>query len=109
MRSLPLIVLAAASIVLSGCVTEASYVRAQEVVRGSPAMKREGIERCYQGTNRASPARKAEMAKIMNVSPRSNVARIYCTRAFNGIANGRISYDDFRTRSPAFIRVIQGR
>lgn len=43
------------------------------------------------------------------VSPRSNVARTYCTRAFNGIASGRITYEDFRTKSPRFIRVIQGR
>ncbi len=94
---------------LSACVTEHTYNQAQELVRGSPAMKRDGIERCYRGASRASPARKAEMAKIMNVSPRSDVARTYCTRAFNGIANGRISYRDFQTRSPKFIRVIQGR
>lgn len=98
-----------AALALAGCVTESSYKQAQEIVRGSPAMKRQGIERCYRGANRASPARKAEMARIMNVSPRSNVARTYCTRAFNGIANGRITYHDFRTKSPKFIRVIQGR
>ncbi|EXL09271.1 hypothetical protein [Aquamicrobium defluvii] len=99
----------AAAAMLSGCVTESSYKQAQEIVRGSPAMKRDAINECYRGASRASPARKAQMAKIMNVSPRSNVARTYCTRAFNGIASGRISYEDFRIRSPRFIRVIQGR
>lgn len=99
----------AATAMLSGCVTESSYKQAQEIVRGSPAMKRDAINECYRGASRASPARKAQMAKIMNVSPRSNVARTYCTRAFNGIASGRITYEDFRTKSPRFIRVIQGR
>jgi hypothetical protein len=98
-----------ATVMLAGCVSESSYRQAQEIVRGSPAMKRQGIERCYQGARRATPGRKAEMARIMNVSPHGNVARIYCTRAFNGIANGRITYNDFRTKSPRFIRVIQGR
>ncbi|MBB5704253.1 hypothetical protein FHS76_004170 [Ochrobactrum daejeonense] len=96
-------------LILSSCVSEGSYNQAQEAMRGSPALKRDGIARCYKGTSRASAASKAHMAKVMNVSSRSNVARIYCTRAFNGIASGRITYTDFRTRSPKFIRVIQGR
>jgi hypothetical protein len=99
----------ATGFLLSACVTEHSYNQAKEVMRGSPAMKRDGIERCYRGTSKTSPARKAQMAKVMNVSPRSNVARIYCTRAFNGITSGRITYHDFQSRSPRFIRVIQGR
>jgi hypothetical protein len=102
-------VVCASVAMLSGCMTETRYNQAQEVIRGSPAMKREGIAQCYAGANRSSAARKAQMAKIMNVSPRSNVARTYCTRAFNAIAAKRITYQDFRTRSPAFIRVIQGR
>ncbi|MCX8997800.1 hypothetical protein NOF55_11875 [Rhizobiaceae bacterium BDR2-2] len=99
----------ASTMALSGCMTETRYNQAQELVRGSPALKRDAIERCYAGSNRSTPARKAEMARIMNVSPRSDVARIYCTRAFNAIASGRISYQDFRDRSPRFIRAIQGR
>jgi hypothetical protein len=94
---------------LSACVSEGSYNQAQEAMRGSPALKRDAIAKCYRGTSRVSAAKKVQMAKIMNVSPRSNVARIYCTRTFNGIANGRITYSDFRTKSPRFIRVIQGR
>ncbi len=94
---------------LSGCVTEDRYNRAQEVLSGSPAVKRDAINRCYIGANKASPARKAEMAKIMNVSQRSNVAKTYCRRAFNAIANKQIDYDDFKKQSPAFIRAIQGR
>ena len=109
MRLMSMVALAAASLFLAGCVTESSYTRAQEIVRGSPAAKREGVNKCYAGARRASPARKAEMAMIMNVSPRRDVARIYCQRAFNGIANGRITHHDFRTKSPRFIRVIQGR
>ncbi|WP_411035713.1 hypothetical protein [Shinella sp. BYT-45] len=109
MRLMTMVALASASLFLTGCVTETSYNRAQEIVRGSPAMKRDGVNKCYAGARRASPARKAEMAKIMNVSPRRDVARVYCQRAFDGIASGRITYSDFRTKSPRFIRVIQGR
>lgn len=101
--------IALTGLMVSGCVTESRYNQAQEIVRGSPAAKRQGVEQCYKGTSRASAARKAEMATIMNVSPRQDVARIYCQRAFDGIASGRITYEDFRTRSPKFIRVIQGR
>lgn len=108
-RLMPMIAVISAAVFVTGCVTETSYNRAQEIVRGSPAAKRDGVDRCYRGANRASPARKAEMARIMNISPRRDVARIYCQRAFNGIANGRITYRDFQTRSPRFIRVIQGR
>lgn len=109
MRLYPVIALVSAAVFLTGCMTEARYNQAREIVRGSPAAKRDGVNQCYQGARRATPARKAQMAKIMNVSPRRDVARIYCQRAFNGIANGRITYDDFRKRSPRFIRVIQGR
>lgn len=96
-------------LLLSACVTETSYNRAQEIVRGSPAAKRDAVDRCYRGASRMSPVRKAEMARIMNVSPRRDVARIYCQRAFDGVASGRITYRDFQTRSPRFIRAIQGR
>ena len=109
MRLMPMIALASVCVVITGCVTETRYKQAQEIVRGSPAAKREGVTKCYEGAKRASSSRKAEMATIMNISPRRNVARIYCQRAFNGIANGRITYQDFRTKSPRFIRVIQGR
>jgi hypothetical protein len=104
-----IIAISASAFLVTSCVTETSYKQAQEVMRGSPAVKRDAIADCYRGAGRASPARKTQMAKIMNVSPRSNVARTYCTRAFNAVADGRISYQDFRTRSPKFIRVIQGR
>src|SRR5690606_20789473 len=81
MHLLSMTIMVSSALMLAGCVTESSYKQAQEIVKGSPAMKRDAIARCYRGTDRASAARKAEMAKIMNVSPRSNVARIYCTRA----------------------------
>lgn len=94
---------------LSGCVSSSQYERAQEAMRGSPALKRDGIQRCVTNMRRASAQDRAQVAKIINVSPRSDVGRIYCTRAFNGIANGRITYSDFQSRNAKFIRVIQGR
>lgn len=109
MQIIRAIAVVSTALLLSACVTERSYNQAQEIVRGSPAAKRDAVDRCYRGASRTSAAGKAEMAKIMNVSPRRNVARIYCQRAFDGIASGRITYDDFRTKSPRFIRVIQGR
>lgn len=109
MRVLCVAALCAAAAVLAGCVTERSYGQAREIVRGSPAARQDAIARCANGVNQGSAARRAEIARIINVSTRSNVGRTYCTRAFNGIANGRISYEDFRTRSPQFIRVVQGR
>lgn len=109
MRASGVTALSCALLVLAGCVTERSYGQAQEIVRGSPAARQDAINKCAKGVNDGSASRRAEIARIINVGPRSNVGRTYCARAFNGIASGRISYEDFRTRSPQFIRVVQGR
>lgn len=109
MRLSVLAALSCAAVMLAGCVTERSFGQAQEIVRGSPAARQEAINRCANNINRGSAQSRADIARIINVSPRSNVGRTYCSRAFNGIANGRITYEDFRTRSPRFIRVVQGR
>ena len=109
MRIITFSALACAAAILAGCVTERSYGQAQEIVRGSPAARQDAINKCAMGVNAGSASRRAEIARIINVSPRSNVGRTYCTRAFNGIASGRITYEDFRKRSPQFIRVVQGR
>ncbi|AID30459.2 hypothetical protein ACVILI_004304 [Mesorhizobium sp. USDA 4775] len=98
------------SAALAGCESEESfYPKEQEFLRGSPAMRRDAIDGCYRESNRWSADHKVFWAKKMNVSPRSNVARIYCTRFINGIANGRLSYEDIVTHSPQDTRVMQGR
>lgn len=101
--------LATASLFLAGCMTEAKYNQVQEIVRGSPAKKRDAVEICYKKAKKASAAEKLEAAKVMNISPRRDSARVFCQRAFDGVADGRITFEDFRTKNPRFIRVIQGR
>lgn len=78
-------------------------------MHGSPAAKQDVINMCYKNTSRASQSEAVRMAKIMNVSPNSNVPRTFCTRVLNAYASKRITHRDIRDETPAFIRVIQGR
>ena len=45
MRLMPVIAVLSAAVFMTGCVTETSYNRAQEIVRGSPAAKRDGVNK----------------------------------------------------------------
>ncbi|ODA91904.1 hypothetical protein BFX40_02705 [Mesorhizobium sp. SEMIA 3007] len=102
------------STTLAGCVSEENgYRQGQELLRGSPAMKRYAIDECYRHIRPTLAGHDAEwarnMAKSLNVRAGSNIARIWCTRAVNGIASGRVTSEDMRTLSPRFIRLMQGR
>ncbi|WP_332304720.1 hypothetical protein [Rhizobium sp. GR12] len=96
-------------LMLSGCVSETEYNRVQEVMNGSPAARQHVINECYGKTIKAPAQETANVRRIMNLGPKANVQKTFCTRAVNGVASKRITYRDYVNKSPNFIRVIQGR
>lgn len=99
----------AGALLLSGCTSEMDYNRVQEVMNGSPAIRQQIINECYAKTNTAPAHETANMRKVMNLGPKANVPKTFCTRAVNGVASKRITYRDYLNKTPNFIRVIQGR
>ncbi|RVT80240.1 hypothetical protein EM858_04395 [Agrobacterium sp. CNPSo 2736] len=96
-------------LMLSGCVSETEYNRLQEVMNGSSAARQYAINECYAKTIKAPAHETANVRIIMNLSPKANVQKTFCTRAVNGVASKRITYRDYVNKTPNFIRVIQGR
>jgi hypothetical protein len=95
--------------ILSGCQTNPSFERDQEIIGGSPAVKRRAVQNCYETAKKKSKSSKIAVAEAMNVSPKSNVDMIFCTRLIDAIASKKITYSDLNSGSPAFIRAMQAR
>lgn len=94
--------------------SQGEYKTAQTALSGSPALKRETVASCIKDENARSASDKAEIATVLNIDPK-NYAPVFCKRLINGMASGRISYDDYaKLDSPTadsskVIRVLQGR
>ncbi|MER8395263.1 hypothetical protein NKH10_25830 [Mesorhizobium sp. M1340] len=83
-------------------------------LEGSPVTKRVAINECI-ARERSTPLNERKTyAAIMNVS----VARYdsaFCNRLFNALANGRLTYSDYRrlsspgADSSKLIKILQGR
>ncbi|ALN71453.1 hypothetical protein [Aureimonas sp. AU20] len=98
---------------LGGCVSATQYAATSEALKGSPALRRDGVESCIK-RNRVTPAQKDLMRKLMNLAPGSNVDRVACERLIGGIASGRLTHEDYRNTvtghvTPQVIRVLQAR
>ena len=109
MKTKTIFTLSISIFILAGCQTEANFNREQEMVSGSPAIKRDVIKKCEEATRKVSPSDSAEMAKPMNVSPCSNIAFTYCKRTYDAVASKRITYSDYFNHRPVYIRVLQGK
>lgn len=113
MISMKATLVCAAVMVLSGCVSQASYDTSREALRGSPAVRTDFINNCVSNISRKSLAQRQAMAKIMNTSVR-NTPSVYCRRVTNGITSGRMTRDDMNAAArgqvtPATVRILQGR
>ena len=102
-----------AFLVLTGCMTSQQYAAVQEVMKGSPALRPEIIDKCVS-ENRSTAEQKRLLAKLMNLKPGADVIRVGCIRTYDAVASGRITYRDFASSmssSPSVevIRVLQGR
>lgn len=100
-------------LILGGCLSSTQYSAVSEVLKGSPELRREGVETCMRN-NRSTPEQKEMMRKLMNLSPGSNAVRIGCERVTAALASGKLSYDDYRgiqfgQITPQLVRVLQNR
>ena len=100
---------------LAGCsMTEGEFNNVQAVVSGSPSAKSEAIRDCIADERTEPLSKKKEIALVFNINM-SNYEKVYCTRLWNAMARGRITYDDYlKLRQPnadssKVIRIIQGR
>lgn len=96
-KKLSLAALGLAALTAAGCSTVSSgeYAVVREELRTDPALRRQAIASCARDFSRSSAADRANLAGIAGVS----VARapgVVCTRIFQAIASGQISYQDFK-------------
>jgi len=101
------------SLMLGGCVSSTQYSAVSEALKGSPELRREGVETCVRN-NRSTLEQKEMMRKLMNLSPGSNAVRIGCERLTAALASGKLSYDDYRgigfgQITPQVVRILQNR
>lgn len=104
-------------VLLAGCsatLSEGEYSNIQAVIGGSPAAKRSAISECAARQRTRPLAEKKETAMLFNISMAS-YPTTYCNRLWNAVANGRITYADYRKLSNStadnskVIRIMQGR
>lgn len=84
-----------------------------EALKGSPALRSDEVRRCV-ADNRSTPDQKTMMLKLMNLAPDRDPVRVGCERVVEGLASGRLGYDDYRKLqfgevTPQVIRLLQAR
>jgi hypothetical protein len=102
-----------AGLILSACTTTAEqFEGVREVVKGSPALRQEGIATCIRDT-RMTPENRRIGAALMNIGPDSDVERTACTRMMAGLVSGRLTHEDIFSvplrMTPKLVRVLQNR
>ncbi|PPJ48129.1 hypothetical protein C0075_21790 [Rhizobium sp. KAs_5_22] len=109
--SLPLL---AVALSLSGCaVSQQRYEAGRTALEGSPKLKQEAINQCTKDTKSKSSEKLKVLAMLANTSTAA-VPKVLCTRVYNAWANGRLTYQDYKSGmtgnpTPATIKIIQGR
>lgn len=100
---------------LAGCTSMSeSEFNTLPVTLGSPAAKRSVINECVADERTTSQSDKNNLSALMNVSP-ARYETAFCNRLFNALANGKITYADYRKMlSPSadnskLIKILQGR
>ncbi len=101
---------------LGGCttMTQGEYNNLQAMVSGSPSTKRDVIADCIKNLNAQPLHERKSDARAFNISL-THFSQTYCTRLWNGVSSGRITYDDYAKLKSAgadnskVIRIMQGR
>lgn len=89
------VLLALIGLGLVGCaVSESKYAAIQTAIEGSPKLKDEMIRRCVKEYKTNPSERRKTDAELARISVRLG-PEAACTRIANGIADGRIGYDDY--------------
>ncbi len=100
-------------LMLAGCspsVSRSEYAEFQNALRTDPKLRRLIVDGCRQDFARMSPAERRNMAQVAGVSV-ARAPTVVCQRIFRAIANGRISYQEFTSRSGGYgkwIAVVAG-
>jgi len=100
------------ALVVSGCGTISSgqYAVLREELHSDPQVRRQAIADCQSDFSGGSAADRANLAALTGTST-ARAPHVACSRIFNAIANGRISYSDFRAAGGDYskwIEVIRG-
>lgn len=99
---------------LAGCsTTESDYDLGRTVIAESPTIRRQVQVECTAEMRSESSANKEVLAAHMKV-PVSKFADTLCRRVLNAMANGRLTYADFKTlrtekTKAKVLRVIKGK
>jgi hypothetical protein len=111
------IISAALLVMLASCATtgatQQKYETSKAAISGSPKIKQRQIDKCVARVTLQSTTKRQNLADLANTSI-EKVPQVYCTRIWNALADGRVSYNDYLASSnhrntPNMIRVIQGR
>lgn len=117
MRIIQKLISAAVLAMLASCATTGTtnekYETNKTAVSGSPKVKQRQIDKCAAHLTLQSTAKRQAFADLANTTI-DKVPKVYCTRIWNALADGRVSYDDYvafdnHHNTPNMIRVIQGR
>lgn len=105
--------IAIALALLSSCTSpEKNFSEALPLLKESPSARAMAIEKCM--TPALEPEVLDQLAFYVK-APRSEVMRATCQRVVNGVASGKITYNDFKAihqkkmLTPAFVAVLKGR
>ncbi|MES0032697.1 hypothetical protein [Mesorhizobium sp. M0040] len=101
---------------LAGCttLTEGEFNTMHTTLEGSPVTKRVAINECIARERPTPLNERKTYAAIMNVSV-AKYDSAFCNRLFNAVANGRLTYADYRrlsspgADSSKLIKILQGR
>ncbi|MER8863225.1 hypothetical protein NKI19_05820 [Mesorhizobium sp. M0751] len=101
---------------LAGCttLTEGEFNTMHATLEGSPVTKRTAINECIARERSTPLAERKTFAAFMNVSVAKHDSA-FCNRLYNAVANGRLTYADYRRLSSPtadnskVIKILQGR
>lgn len=101
---------------VAGCstMTEGEFNNLHATLQGSPAVKRSVIKECVADERNTPADKKKNYSAFMNVSP-DRYEMAICNRLVNALADGRITYADYRklssptADSSKVIKIMQGR
>ncbi|MBD0416445.1 hypothetical protein [Oryzicola mucosus] len=108
--------LALLSVALVGCasVSEGRYKTMQTALNGPAETRNAALKKCVDREKKRSLTHKQNVAMITGASVEA-YPEVFCRRVMNGIASGRISYQDYlQLRNPAadnskIVKIVQGR
>jgi hypothetical protein len=96
MKILNLVLIASLSLGLAGCViSEQKYDTFRVTLKKNPDVREKLIAGCIRDGKTLSKADRELYAEIIDSNP-ATVEHAYCRRLMNSVANGRLTYQDYK-------------